>query len=62
MDFSILEFSLLFVGMVLGGLIYAGLQRIFFPHTAVNAFMDMDKLKEFCPELFKQNSTKPKKK
>lgn len=57
---SFFEIGLLLIGGIIGSLIYAGLQRIFFPHTAVNGFMDVDKLKEMCPEVFEKEKTDKK--
>lgn len=45
---------------IIGLLAFAGIQRIFFPHTAVNGFMDLDKLKAICPELFISKDKKKK--
>jgi hypothetical protein len=47
-----IEFILWFVGLVVVCLIFGGLQRTFFPHTLANGFMDLEKLKDLCPELF----------
>lgn len=47
-----IETILWIIGIVILLLAFAGLQRTFFPHTMVNGFMDMDKLKAICPELF----------
>jgi hypothetical protein len=41
-------------GLIVALLALAGLQRKFFPHTIANGFMDLDKLKDICPELFKK--------
>jgi hypothetical protein len=51
-----IESILWVVGSVAFFLTFAGLQRMFFPHTIANGFMDLDKLKEICPELFKKNN------
>jgi hypothetical protein len=48
------ETILWMVGGVLILLAFAGLQRSYFPHTMVNGFMDMEKLKIICPEVFKR--------
>jgi hypothetical protein len=49
---EILETVLWIVGVIVFLLAFAGLQRAFFPHAMVNGFMDLDKLKAICPELF----------
>lgn len=56
MDF--LEGILLIIAFLVGGLILAGFQRMYFPHTMVNGFMNLDKLKAICPELFKPQDDK----
>lgn len=40
---------------------FSGLQRIFFPHTIANGYMDIDKLKTITPELFEKDTTNSKK-
>jgi hypothetical protein len=42
------------IGLILGGLIIAGLQRRFSPETLINGFMDRDKAEELAPTLFKK--------
>ena len=42
------------IGGIFCALVLAGLQRKFASHTIVNGFMDMDKLRAICPELFKK--------
>ena len=42
------------VGLVLGGLIIAGLQRRFSSETLINGFMDKDKAEDLAPTIFKK--------
>ena len=44
-------------GFIVLLLALAGIQRQFFPHTLVNGFMNLEKLKAICPELFKEKNT-----
>lgn len=46
------------IGTIALLLAMAGLQRIFSPETLVDGFMDLDKLKNICPELFKCKKSK----
>lgn len=57
-----METVLYIIGGIVLLLAFAGLQRIFFPHKMVDGYMDLDKLKEVCPEIFdrKQEDNKSK--
>jgi hypothetical protein len=39
-------------------LVFAGLRRRHAKETLVNGFMDMDKAKELCPEIFDRKKKK----
>lgn len=40
------------IGVAIIYLIYAGLQRSHSSYTLVNGYMDLDKFREVCPEIF----------
>jgi hypothetical protein len=42
----------MFFGLIIGGLLFAGLQRKYSPETIVNGFMDIEKGKEIAPTVF----------
>lgn len=49
------------VGVIIGFLIFAGLQRRFSPETLINGFMSKDKAKDICPSVFKKENTSEEK-
>lgn len=43
------------IGFIVVYLIFAGLQRRFSPHTLINGYMDEEKAKDICPDVFKKD-------
>jgi hypothetical protein len=58
---EIFEIILWMIGIIVLFLVVVGLQRIFSAHTLVNGFMDLDKLKAICPELFNRKEKEKEK-
>lgn len=57
-----MEFIYMIVGVVIGGLIFAALQRRFSPETLANGFMDREKGKEIAPTIFDKKDEASQKK
>jgi len=55
-----LKFVLISLGIVIGGLIFAAIQRRFSSETLANGFMDVEKGKEVAPTVFKEKENSKK--
>ena len=50
--------AVVILSVVVGFLIFAGLQRKFAPETLANGFMDEEKGEEIAPTVFKSDTSK----
>ena len=55
-----MEIVYLAIGIIVGGLVFAGLQRKFSSETLANGFMSCDKAETIAPTIFKKDDKNPK--
>lgn len=52
-----MEIVYLVVGIIIGGLVFAGLQRRYSSETLANGFMNRDKGESIAPTIFKKDDS-----